>query len=545
MVNHFYGRYGLALTMLNNKLESPDEVTPEMLISELENGQNRFRLEPLIMKIEDKTVKFQYLNKTFLLKNNECVAKKGAFIKESNRGVCVVSYDLSPTITTTAMNARILWRMINEMIKKLQEEKDVTQALSKKDKAKQTIMPLSGRYGKQDEPRATLLERIYCTVTTTTPYKPALIARTKEGGKIKETYCSMIPDLKPDDMEKFIFLFKKMLISEAEKLDEGVAKEVEKNSLSQDYKKAINQSSFNDERNFVIFHRPKICSGNFPYAPRQSALGSVGLLGAIGRWAKEANYWDAGKKVLDSLKERPIYIVEYGNAKSVSYGHWIVELAKENFLCDIIDAIQYSHILSEEKRDLSSPKYQLFFLFASRFFQLFEQKSFQDFLSIRAEYPQKLEKLFNTYFIKAMELDETVVHSARALGHWLNSTAYWAALKEAENRDKQGDKEMIRKLKAKFLAEMESTVFAAKSHDALLAQVVTRAGRLSQSDAPNAATLFFDAVAAGKLTLEESKNLIVAYSRLRSSAENNEQEHSSESSDGGTNSESESDAESE
>ena len=120
------------------------------------------------------------------------------------------------------------------------------------------------------------------------------------------------------------------------------------------------------------FQRPKICSGNFPYAPRQSALGCVGLLGAIGRWAKEANCGDEGKHVLDSLKSRPIYIVEYGNAKSVSFGHWIVELAKNDFLSDIIDAIQYSKILSE--RDLSSTKYQLFFLFASRFFQLFELK---------------------------------------------------------------------------------------------------------------------------------------------------------------------------
>lgn len=524
MVNHFYGRYGLALTMLNNKLDSPDEIMPEMLISELENGQNHFRLEPLPFKIENDSVEFRYLSKDFFRDNTARVGSQGkSIVQVWNDASAEVSYFLSPTIITSNKGAGNAWKAVSDMQKEL---KGGNFFASKE--ATMSLMPLSGKInnGKQSQSnsKSSLIEVASCAVTTFTPHKPAMLPKLMSGET--EPAC-IIPDLELNDLMRFIYLFRQMSESGTKKLLTGKVKITKKKTET-----------------VYSFQRPKICSGNFPYAPRQSILGSVGLLGAIGRWAKEANYWDDGKKVLDSLIERPIYIVEYGNAKSVSYGHWIVELAKEDFLCDIIDAIQYSHILSEEKRDLSSPKYQLFFLFASRFFQLFEQKSFQDFLSIRAEYPQELEKLFNTYFINAMQKDETVVHSARALGHWLNGTAYWAARKEAENRDKQGDKETIRKLKAKFLAEMESTVFAAKSHDALLAQVVTRAGRLSQSDAPNAATLFFDTVAAGKLTLEESKNLIVAYSRLRSSAENNEQEISIEPPDFVSDAESEFDSES-
>lgn len=518
MVNHFYGRYGLALTMLNNKLDSPDEVTPEMLISELENGQNHFRLEPLPFNIENETVEFQYLSKAILNQKPERIGKQGKSKKQVARGVsAIVSFFLAPTIITSNKGAGNAWKALFDMQKELYGGKFWASK-----EATMSLMPLSGKInnGKQSQSnsKSSLIEVASCAVTTFTPHKPAMLPKLMSGET--EPAC-IIPDLDLNDLRRFIHLFQKMSSSGTKKLLMGKVKTNKKKTET-----------------VYSFQRPKICSGNFPYAPRQSALGSVGLLGAIGRWAKEANYWDDGKRVLESLKSRPIYIVEYGDAKSVSYGHWIVELAKEDFLCDIINSVERIDIISEKRRnakelrrnerDAIEKKYELFFLFVSRFFQLFEQKSFQDFLSIRAEYPQKLEKLFNTYFINAMQKDETVVHSARALGHWLNGTAYWAARKEAENRDKQDDKDTIRKLKAKFLAEMESTVFAAKSHDALLAQVVTRAGRLSQSNAPNAATLFFDAVAAGKLTLEESKNLIVAYSRLSSSAENNEQDFSSE-----------------
>lgn len=508
MVNHFYGRYGLALTMLKNKLNSPDEVTAEMLISEIENGQNYFRLEPLPFNLENEFVKFQYMSKSILNQTPERIGRQGeSKIQFGNDISATVSNYLSPTIISPDKAVGKAWIAVENVIDELKNSE-----LSKRINGTMSLIPLAGKFNNgnnsQSYPKSSVIEIACCAITTFTPDKPALLPKLTTG---KTEPACIIPDLELNDLKRFIQLFRQMSESGTKNLLTGKVKINKKKAES-----------------LYSFQRPKICSGNFPYAPRQSALGSIGLLGAMGRWAKEANYWDDGKRVLDSLKSRPIYIVEYGDAKSISYGHWIVELAKENFLCDIIDAIQYSHILSEEKRDRSSPKYQLFFLFASRFFQLFEQKSFQDFLSIRAEYPQELEKLFNTYFVNAMQKDETIVQSARALGQWLNNTAYWAARKEAENRDQQGDKEMIRKLKAKFLAEMESTVFAAKSLDGLLAQVVTRAGRLSQSDAPNAATLFFDAVAAGTLTLEESKNLIVAYSRLRSSTENNNQEVSSE-----------------
>lgn len=75
---------------------------------------------------------------------------------------------------------------------------------------------------------------------------------------------------------------------------------------------------------------------------------------------------------------------------------------------------------------------------------------------------------------------------------------------------KSSDEE-LRKTKAKFLVELESSAFAAKSGDALVAQVITRAGRLSGSDAPSEASLFMEQAISGELELSKAKNLLISF----------------------------------
>jgi hypothetical protein len=524
MFNHFYSRYGLALTMLNNKLETHEKVDSEMLIRELEIGQNHFRFEPLPFEVENDKVKFQYLKKEFFEKNPKSIGEQGEFWEETEKNSVEISYFLSPTIITSNKGAENAWKGVARLIKDLGKNKNIRITNAE---AKMSLLPISGKIsnGKQSQSnsRSSLFEIACSAITTFTDEKPAMLFGNKA-----EPVC-ILPDLELLDLQKFISLFKEMKKKETENLLLGKVK------VKETRKK---------DKNIISFHRPKICNGNFPYSPRQSILGSAGLLGAIGRWAKRANLSKEGTEVLESLKNRPMYIVKYGDASSVMYGEWVIDLAKSDNLCDVVDAFERVEILSEERRDYSSPKFQTFFLFASRFLQFFDEKSLQDFLSIRAEYPKEIEKLFNTFFEKIMKKDEKLVQSARALGAWLNRTAYFAAKNEAEARKKanffladardanskneaealkKDDSDTLRKLKAKlkakFLAEMESSVFSAKSHHALIAQVITRAGRLSFSDAPPGATLFINEIAAETLELDEAKNLIVAYSRIRSTNE--------------------------
>ena len=161
-------------------------------------------------------------------------------------------------------------------------------------------------------------------------------------------------------------------------------------------------------------------------------------------------------------------------------------------------------------------------MFTSRFLQLFTQPAFKDFLSFRAEYPGQVQLLLNLYFVKMERIDAGIVTSARQLGKWLNLVAYFAAKSEAREGANNYWEE-IRKVKSKILVELESSTFAAKSGDALVAQVITRAGRLSGMDAPESASLFMEKTMSGDLPLDCAKNLLIAFSRLRNKKQAEEQ----------------------
>ena len=70
------------------------------------------------------------------------------------------------------------------------------------------------------------------------------------------------------------------------------------------------------------------------------------------------------------------------------------------------------------------------------------------------------------------------------------------------------------------MVELESTAFAAKNGPALISQVVTRAGRLTGMDAPPEAIDFMEATSGGGLRLDDDKNLLVDFSRVRHKKEN-------------------------
>jgi hypothetical protein len=259
--------------------------------------------------------------------------------------------------------------------------------------------------------------------------------------------------------------------------------------------------------------RPLLFRGNFPNAPKSSAFGSVGILGAIGEMVKEESVSKMAKRVLHSLKDTRIYLIQYGGAAVFTYNHHVIDLASKGKLMSIVGDLYHSRLYQGERKE-KPEEYQKFDLFASRFLQLFNRVSFKDFLAIRAEYPSSLDVLFKTYFLKmeGFEKKREVVSSAMSLGRWLNEVAYYAAKMKVEPPD---DGEKIWTTKSKFLVELESSTFSAKSGHALLAQTVTRAGRLSGWDAPEEAGLFMKEVAVGSLNLEEAKNLLVAFSRLK------------------------------
>lgn len=481
---HPFLRYAQALIMNENDLSSCDEITFNQIIAEIEKGLNSFRIYP-VESIEGKIkVKFDFI------KQEKGDTKQGVF--------------LSPNAITKDKQAKNTWKAASDLIKELQGN-----LINKLDDMTMSIAPITGEYLSfsikggigRGKPKCLLAERGLGLVTTLTPNKPCLQYRIDKRGMPEMFNVCFIPDLPIEELKGFIRFFKLMLKTEtASDLMYG-------NVVS------IKTGKGNAEKVTYEAKRPLIYRGNFPNPPRSSALGSVALLGTIGEFVKQSQYSEKAKAVLESLKEATMYLVKYGGASTFTYNHHVIDLAKEGKLKAIIDSLYYSKLYNQDRRSSSNNEYQKFDLFTSRFLQLFNHAAFKDFLAFRAEYPNQVTILFNTYFIKMEKIDPTIVSSARALGKWLNKVAYFTAKAEVKAGTSNYWEE-LRRVKSKALIELESSTFSAKSGDALIAQAVTRAGRLSGLDAPEAAALFMEKTASGELPLENAKNLLIAFSRL-------------------------------
>lgn len=481
---HPYIRYAQALLIVENQLESIDDITMEHIKAEIKKGLDAFCVEPAESYEMKKSVKFHFIN-------DKSSAK-------------VFKY-LAPNSITSDMQARNLYNSATDYIKSANElDKSCEGGLT------MASMPIAGEFCSFSEKSVgrgktscTVYEQGLALISSLTPLKPCLQYRIDKKDRPDLFNVCIIPDITIEALQDFIELFKRLRV---QKLDSDlmIGNVVEE---------------LNGKKKEIKPKRPHIFQGNFPNPPRSSAMGSVALLGAIGEMAKESEVSDLALRVLDSLKDSTYYMVQYGNAQTFTYNHYVVELAQKSQLKTIVDSIYYSTLYNEERRTSKSTEYQKFDLFTSRFLMLFNKSAFNGFLSFRAEYPNQVELLLTTYFTKMTKIDPNIVRSAKELGRWLNQTAYFAA-KDEVGRD---DRDEIRKVKSKVLVELESSIFSAKSGDALIAHAVTRAGRISKLDAPETAALFMEKTASGELELENAKNLLIAFSRIKNKQESDEQ----------------------
>lgn len=489
--SHPFSRYGLALVMLQEEVNTKEEITLDMLEKHLENGLNHFRMQTNDDPKIDDELKYHYIDmRTIINQKIKGNPKKGIY--------------LCPNIISSDIKAHNAWGGCLNLLKKLSGKPDL---LNKSAEITMGVSPVAGKLNNgnktQNNARSSMLEVVCAAITNTTPLKPYLSYREK-GRYIPTT---IIPDLEEDAMKVFIAFYKKML------------------SRNINQKKLLTKKVYRKEGVTPEFRRPPIYNGNFPYAPPNAAFGVVGLLGAIGRWAKEAELFEQGQQVLESLRNRPIYIIQYGQAQSVSIHGVIVDLAKENKLSEIVFWMQRSRLIhpfdENNPRDAKGieSRSDTFHLFSSRFLQLFDKASFQDFISVRAEYYPELIELFNLFFIKQMKITKDIVESVRALGLWLNTVAYLAGKQEAEKLKKP---EKLQEYKAKALIELESAVFSARRPAEVL-NVIVRAGRLASLDAPYESHIFNSSVLMEEVVLEDAKIMLMAYARIRNRQERKEE----------------------
>lgn len=494
MNNHPYIKYAQALLMCNNDLTSLEDIKISHLIAEIDNGLNHFSNK----SVEDYNNK-KKVHYIFSREKND--AKKYIF--------------LAPNVITNEMQAKNIWKAAIEYINNIKDKDE--SFLSKVVNIGMSEVPITGEFLSfsdnanigRGNPKASVMEQGLGLITSLTIEKPCSQYRIDKKDRPELFNVCIIPDLSINKMITFIRLFKQMKATQASNLLIG---DVISKTNGKRGEKTIT----------YVPKRPLIFNGNFPNSPKSSALGNIALLGAIGEFSKNAEYSELAKQVLNNLKETTMYMIKYGNASTFTYNNHVIDLAKDGKLRTIIDSLYYSQLYNQDKRASKNTEYQKFDLFTSRFLQLFTPAAFRDFMAFRAEYPAPIETLLNTYFTKMEKIDPNIVVSAKQLGKWLNLVAYFAAkLEIKEGTVNYWDE--IRKIKAKVLIELESSTFAAKTGDALIAQVITRAGRLSGMDAPATASLYMEKTASGELALENAKNLLIAFSRLKNQPQSSEQ----------------------
>ena len=495
MTTHVYLKYAIALLMEEYGLQTEQDITFKEIKGELIKGLNAFSVKPIGDYCGQTEVKFGFVDdkndsKNYIYLSPNIIASERKGLKKGSDS--------------------ILYKKVCEIC----STNDLN--LSKTCDILKSLAPTAGEYCyfsdkgeiNRRSPRVSFLENCLVMITTTTALKPCLLYYMGKGKSISADNTCLIPDLDLSDLRNFIRLFKRIRI---QKLDSSLM---------------VGKVECDEKTLKYIPKRPNIFNGNFPNAPHSSALGSVALLGSIGEMTKEIDVSELAKKVLESLKDCNFYAIKYGDASVFSFNHSIIRLAERGKLRRIVDSLYYVVLYKEGRRSTNNAfEYQKFDLFASRFLQIFNRPTFKDFLAFRAEYPYDIELLLNTYFCDMEKIDKEIVTSAKELGKWLNYVAYRSAQQEVGTSSGWDD---LIKAKAKILVELESSVFSAISGDALIAYTITRAGRLSGFDAPTEASLFMEKAASGELPLEQAKNLLIAFSRLKSKKEEADKAYSND-----------------
>ena len=510
-LTHPYARYGLAVALVQSQLqlhELKEANLREALLHSIESGLEKFRMRTGDNPSSTRLLRYSPISFADLTANETLVGSSGL----ADKGIY-----LFPTTLTTDKSVKQTFASAMSILMLLKEGASFDKSVDFSRSFAPTTAKINNKRSSQSAPKGTLIEAVCALITTLTPNKPAAWPGQN---------TVIIPDLPIEELRDFVALFEKMANT---KLDADLmhaqlkeVKPVDDNKPKRISKKPAKEVVIKSE-----FRRPRLHSGNYPFAPRDAGtFGAVGLLGAIGRWAKDAHETQWANRVLEAIAGQPLYIMSYDKISQVRFGHHIVTLALNGELSKIVDAFyaraQLMADTDEEYPRRNSPppgskqqdfsrQYQLFYLQTSRFLQIFSAPAFKDFLATRAEYPPELKPLFEEYF---KTMDNEIVQSAGALGQWLNRTAYFVADGEVEAAATDR-RSKVAKTKAKILVEFESAAMSAKTPQDLLFRLSTRCGRLLQGDAPADAKRFMDAVASQEINQTDATHLLIAYMRLR------------------------------
>jgi hypothetical protein len=495
---HPYPRYGLAVALVDRNLSVRDLSTDADQIAEwaadsIERALGRFFLHtrddptlPGVTKLH-----FAYLPEADLQPGSK-------HQQDAKHG-----YYLAPHVATSNNAAGAA-----EDARKLRDLLRAKVSFNKSCDLKRSFAPLTSKVNNgrtsMANPKASLIEAAFTAIATLAENKPGLYANGVNH--------VIIPDLplldangEHEPLLDFVWLFANMRQSELG--EETLTAELRA-----------------DKREY---RRPALFNGNFPGAPRDVSLSALGVLAAIGVWAKRGEVFRGdqrgrfAERVLNHLSRNPLYIVSYDGTRQEHFGHHVVGLALRHELAAVLAAL--NRVSLQGATSFKDPKWALFRTMAGRFLQFFSPATFRDFLAFRAEYPTAFLPILEAYFMEQTsiapdpERRRELVSSARAYGASLNLAAYLAAKDEREADEKKAVKKLrtVEEYKGRIMVQLESTALGARSPAALLAQLGGITGRYTGRDVDYEGGVFMEAVATGEVPLDEAKQLVTAFMRLR------------------------------
>lgn len=509
---HFYARYGLAAALVQSNLPVSDlseEIVCKALLKIVQDARDGFRMEPSGPPIAGTSISFGTMTAKQLLAALGNTAEKN---KMAVRG----RY-LFPHLVSSDKSAGGLWKVTSDWEEELKKK---VSAKGKKSRAKfydlkRGILPTSGdcNNGIDDAkpPRGDFWETACCLAATLTPLKAASYSRVPGKNPGSGTNTAILPDLNLEELHYFIGFFQVLQIAAME----------ERMSIGW---------NINTSKPYLKYRRPPLCQGNFPNAPDDGAtFGAVGLLGAIGEWAKQAPHREKAIKVLDSLQDCAIYLVSYDNTRVTRFNHHVVALAKRGELGEIVDKFARTSQLWADteyaypnKKDRSfQSTYLLFHRAFAQFLERFTLVSFGDFFAYRAEYPADLQLVLEEFFMNQQNTPKHILDSVRRLGQHINGVASGVAFEEVGQKRASSKEEeqrywaAYRKEKSKIFVELETGIMSAPDIEILISTLSTRVGRLLHGQFPHDAEPFITYALGGGLTLHQTKHLLISYMRLQ------------------------------
>ncbi len=474
--DHPYPRYGLAATLVHHNIGNEWEavLSDEKRLARLAADMIDECLNEVRMHTEDDpedetvtALRFRYLSDADL-------KTKGQKAEEL--------YYMAPHVSTGDSGTNRLIAAARKFRDKLRKGEGLQRSVELKRSFSPFTAKINAGTKSLSNPKTTQLEAAFTLIATLTRRKPA--AQVDFDNQV------IVPDLDLKNLMRFVALFRRMQDSETKG---NLVRELREGST---------------------YYRPAVFNGNYPNAPRTPIFGPIGLMAAMGRWARRAGEISWAKEVLENVARRPLYLVSYNKSlmRQVHLGVHVAGLALKYDLPKVLDGLYRSHFYNSDDNKPGSKTRELFYLMAGRFLQQYTRPAFRDFLAFRVQYDASFSPILRDYFMSQRQLPEDLVRSARAYGAYLNRVAYFVAKDEVENKDTGRN---LYEAKTRVLAQMESSAMSAKRPSALFARLNVDAGRMSNSDAPAEAERFIEAAIAGKeIDLDTAQELILAFMRL-------------------------------